>query len=918
MQTAHVNQKDLKPNDYLDEEIEFTNDEKAYYFDDLQTKYAELKSKVDFFEKRYEILKLSDQNIADADQDNKDPSHNHNLSSKVKRQKRDFDEYSKDGSSDPFLPEGWRSGSMQGFAQSIFNVFEAPDGKFCAGRRLAIVHAKNVLKSPESDILLMRKGLIVQDGWTLSDKLPEKWLFRDHNSKGKRSLSFLNQEYDLLSSGVKALQDLVKKDYSDGQINIFINTFIDQTIDPEEITWEKESIIPKPWKIGKTFSRGLYVTPSGRLFRIKKMFLKFVKKSRDINLNTKSIILTYVRKELKKKNFIKQDKDKGEKVESNGQWVTTECLPSGWMFKDYYESARSRKYLSPDSKVMNFDRAIIQMKREGVAYSDILKFKKGRGWEEHEDLPKGWLHALRYNYGNFHYRSFLSPDGKAINGIPMLLKHFKSLDYVDQKDMEKIKNIIEQDGWKGINGIPDGWYFKEKIWTIKSESAVKKYFLSDKGDRLKSPIDTLKYLLANNYPQNSIDEFRKTFKPRFGKKAEDTLKNNLNLKDEMKEKITKDAKPMKIRPEPKKIPKKVDNKIETIKFVEKHYLPQGWTTNGRYYRSSDGQTLKTLHEKVKAMKSKGYSETEIDQVKMYGSQIPFMKKSNLPDGWMVAFIRSGEKLNGGAQVQSRYLSQEGQIFMNRASTIKFMLENNYPKNDIEVMKSLLISEDKWEIDPILPNGWMTKQNKRSGVVFLAPSWEILNYKVGVLEFMKKHDYNDAVIEAAKKYLYENPKFMFSQKRIKTEPDNEDEELKPPKKKAHLDSEVIEWKSGDSGVPENWLIARKSDNSILISTPKGEKFRSRIEAIASMIRNQQSPEDMFKMWRNLHLEGWVCDEAHLPSGWRRKYLDDLETYNYLSPLMVVIRTPTALLTHMESSQQYTSEDIVKVNMWINSL
>ena len=36
MQTAHVNQKDLKPNDYLDEKIEFTDDEKAYYFDDLQ------------------------------------------------------------------------------------------------------------------------------------------------------------------------------------------------------------------------------------------------------------------------------------------------------------------------------------------------------------------------------------------------------------------------------------------------------------------------------------------------------------------------------------------------------------------------------------------------------------------------------------------------------------------------------------------------------------------------------------------------------------------------------------------------------------------------------------------------------------------------------------------------------------------
>ena len=122
--------------------------------------------------------------------------------------------------------------------------------------------------------------------------------------------------------------------------------------------------------------------------------------------------------------------------------------------------------------------------------------------------------------------------------------------------------------------------------------------------------------------------------------------------------------------------------------------------------------------------------------------------------------------------------------------------------------------------------------------------------------------------------------MFSNRRIKDEADKGEEELMPPKKKAHLDSEVIEWKSGDSSLPENWLIARKSDNSILISSPEGENFSSRIEAIASMIRNQQSPEDMFKMWRNLHLEGWVCDEDYLPSGWRRKYLEELETYHYL--------------------------------------
>ena len=783
-------------------------------------------------------------------------------------------------------------------------------------------------------------------------------------SRGNRSFTFLNQEYDLFSSGFQAFQELVQKDYSEEQINLFISGFIDQSINPKEVIWENESVIPKPWKIGKTLTRRLFVTPSGKLIRDRNNFLKFVKNYRDINPKTKSIILAYVRKKLMKTKFIKQDagnkcdylskdlkldlpdgwesvKDsdprkfikKGgrkifhgleavrymiidnypmddiEKMKTialqGGQWVRTEYLPKGWMVKEN----GSAKFLNPTLDIMNLDKALIQMKSEGVTESDILKIKKGRDWEEHEDLPEGWLHSIRYTSGKFHYRSFLSPDGRAINGSNMLLKHFKSIDHVDQKDMEKVKLIIQKDGWKRMNGIPDGWNFKEKIESYKGETRILKQFLSEKGDRLKSPKEALKYLLANNYPKNNVDDFRKTFNPALGKKCEDTLNNTHNFKDKITEAITKDVKQKK-RPEP--------HKIVPIQYVEKNFLPQGWMTNGRHYRSPDGQAFKNLHETVRAMKSKGYSETEIDQVKRNGTQIPFMRKSNLPAGWMVAIMRSGENMTGGEHVLSRYLSPEGRIFMNRASTIQFMLENSYPKNDIEVMKSLLISEDNWAIDPILPNGWMTKQNKASSVVFLAPTWEILNSKVKVLEYMKKHDYNEAVIAEAKKYLYENPKFIFYTKRIKNEPDNEDEELKPPKKKVHLDPEVIEWKSGDSSVPENWLIATKSDNSILISSPKGEKFSSRIEAIASMIKNQQSPGDIFRMWKNLHLEGWVCDEENLPSGWRRKYLEELGTYHYLSPLMVVIKTTEALLKHLESSQEYSSEDIVKVKLWIDSL
>ena len=330
-----------------------------------------------------------------------------------------------------------------------------------------------------------------------------------------------------------------------------------------------------------------------------------------------------------------------------------------------------------------------------------------------------------------------------------------SMDYVDQNDIAKVKIIIEKDGWKKRNGIPEGWYFKEKF--ISRE--IKKHFLSDKGDRFKSPKEAMKYLLVNKYPKNSIDEFRKTFNPTLGKKA--TLKNTQNNLDEIKKEKTKQIKTI---TEPQKVGIKL---VETISYVEKDFLPEGWMTNGKYYRSPDWQLFKNLHETVIAMQNKGFSDTEIDKVKMHGSKIPFRKKPCLPAGWMCCEIEGREGMSGGGKrTMTWYLSPEGRIFQNRASTIKFLVENRCPQKDIEIMKSLLISEDKWEFDQNLPDGWMIKQMAASPVIFLTPTWESMKHKSNVLDYMKKNDYNDTVIATTKKYLYDNPKLIFSTKRIK--------------------------------------------------------------------------------------------------------------------------------------------------------
>ena len=110
---------------------------------------------------------------------------------------------------------------------------------------------------------------------------------------------------------------------------------------------------------------------------------------------------------------------------------------------------------------------------------------------------------------------------------------------------------------------------------------------------------------------------------------------------------------------------------------------------------------------------------------------------------------------------------------------------------------------------------------------------------------------------------------------------------PRPKRNKIDQNVTDWKP-ESSLPSGWLSAIDSEHNVHISNSKGDTFSSRIEAMRAMIETKQSPEDIFKMWKSLDLEGWVCDEGYLPPGWRRKYSDESETYTYLSPLMEVIQ------------------------------
>ena len=70
--------------------------------------------------------------------------------------------------------------------------------------------------------------------------------------------------------------------------------------------------------------------------------------------------------------------------------------------------------------------------------------------------------------------------------------------------------------------------------------------------------------------------------------------------------------------------------------------------------------------------------------------------------------------------------------------------------------------------------------------------------------------------------------------------------------------------------------------------EGARFEGRKEAIDQLIKEQRSPEDIFKLWSTLHRDGWEADEEKLPTGWKKKHFPSQGCFHYLSPMMQVCK------------------------------
>ena len=113
--------------------------------------------------------------------------------------------------------------------------------------------------------------------------------------------------------------------------------------------------------------------------------------------------------------------------------------------------------------------------------------------------------------------------------------------------------------------------------------------------------------------------------------------------------------------------------------------------------------------------------------------------------------------------------------------------------------------------------------------------------------------------------------------------------------------------------------------------EGARFEGRKEAIDQLIKEQRSPEDIFKLWSTLHRDGWEADEEKLPTSWKKKYFPSQGCFHYLSPMMQVCKMNStassqkqnffqvvvgtaALVQVVLQGKEYTKEEKTRVAAW----
>ena len=486
---------------------------------------------------------------------------------------------------------------------------------------------------------------------------------------------------------------------------------------------------------------------------------------------------------------------------------------------------------------------------------DMRRMLRFEGWEINKNLPKGW--RMRYSFSSVESTnmSLLTSEGKEFKSYKPAIEFMESNQNYTKNDINDMKLLIEEKctvrrqsikDWGEDETVPSGW--KVRVAHGKAE-AGKKFFLSPEGKQFPCRKAALQFMIKESYSEDQVAEMRKLLKYEG--------------------------------------------------WEESKYLPEKWhlrqtiknaTSKSIVFLTPLGSEFKSYSTAIEFLLTNSkYSEEDVENIKMLREQHCTIRRTandnweeneTVPEGWKVR-VADG-KANSGKQF---FLAPDGRQFPCRRIALKTMIENVFPQQDIEDMRSKLVYEG-WETSEDLPKFWYVRRPsklKEYAYSFVTDIGDKLASTKAAIEYLQSRNRDN---------IDEVDKLMNFSKTVKTN-----------------NTERHQWED-DGTVPEGWKVRRVPSKKPgageleIFLTSGGQQIFNRRTAIDHVMKENYDEEAINKLRKGMKRFGWEID-PNLPPGFLMKNSMHGKSIltQFLTPENQKFESHSKLLDHLLNTGNY---------------
>jgi len=354
-------------------------------------------------------------------------------------------------------------------------------------------------------------------------------------------------------------------------------------------------------------------------------------------------------------------------------------------------------------------------------------------------------------------------------------------------------------------------------------------------------------------------------------------------------------------------------------------IPPGWKASWRLmgegeispgfkqkvYWAPNGRRCTSRIDAVKRMITEfSSSEEDIEIMKAGLIKDGWEPDENLPEGWMHQITK---------KLGRRFMSKDYDFFKHIKQAIKHISDNCTDEELVKFLIKFLLKSDvveiSWLYDDAIPFPWRAGQTKTrngasSGQLVISPDGQVVHGFKSAYDVMEK---SGEVMKADLEKFYEfitSEKFKVKPMRMKIEQSEANLSSSSPDVSSARPKNSLYWKE-DGTVPKGWKYAIPEGECFgkKFKDPSGKFFPSRLEAMRSMMKNNETMDnnDLDIMKEGLVSDGWSTNES-LPSGWFcRKIGGTKSSKQYVTRNLEIVDKMETVIKHMRDNN-YSEEEM----------